>query len=76
MRKNFLNYLHDFMTQDSLIESIFSTKSASCTSEIASSSVLLLDTRISKASDKSILHDFYPKHLNHKLGQNQTLKGI
>ena len=68
IRKDFLNYLEDFTTQDSLIGSTFSTtskKHESSVSKVSLPSVLSDDTEISKTSAKSNAHDFYPKHLNH-----------
>jgi hypothetical protein len=71
-RKDFLDYIEDSMSQDSLIGSTISTrskKSVSCTSKISSPSVLSYDTKASKVSKKtthmiitirtSIMH-FYP----------------
>jgi hypothetical protein len=72
IRKEFLNYLEDFMTQDSLIGSTINTRSkknassaSNISSKVSSPSVLSEDTEISKTSEKSNTHDFYPKHLNH-----------
>jgi hypothetical protein len=68
IRKDFLNHLEDFTTQDSLIGSTISTtskKHESSVSKVSSPSVLSDDTEISKTSAKSNAHDFYPKHLNH-----------
>jgi uncharacterized membrane protein YpjA len=48
MRKDFLDYLKDFMVQDSLIEYIISTgskKTVLCASKISSSSVVSEDTK-------------------------------
>jgi hypothetical protein len=66
MRKDFLDYLEDFMTQDSLIGSTISTRSkktVSSASEISSQTDV--DTKVSKSSNKFNVQDFYPKHLNH-----------
>jgi hypothetical protein len=66
MRKGFLDYLEDFVTQDSLIGSTINTRSkktVSSASEISSTSDV--DTKVSKSSNKSNAQDFYPKHLNH-----------
>jgi hypothetical protein len=66
MRKDFLDYLEDFMTQDSLIGSTISTsskKTVSSASKISSPSDV--DTKVSKSSNKSNVQDFYPKSLNH-----------
>jgi hypothetical protein len=68
IRKDFLNYLDDFTTQDSLIGSTISTtskKHQSSVSNASTPSVLSNNTEISKTSAKSNVHDFYPKHLNH-----------
>ena len=68
IRKDFLNFLEDFMTQDSLIGSKISSrskKSASSASKISSPCVPSEVTKISKTSGISNTHDFYPKHLNH-----------
>jgi hypothetical protein len=68
MRKDFWDYLEVFMAKDSLIRSTISTrfkKAVSCASKISSPSVISEDTTQSKASEKSNVHDFFPKHLNH-----------
>jgi hypothetical protein len=68
MSKDFLDYLEDFMTQDSLIGSTISTRSkktVSSVSKISSPSVVSEDTKATKASEKSNAHYFYPKNLNH-----------
>jgi hypothetical protein len=68
IRKDFLNYLEDFTTQDSLIGPVISTtskKHESSVSNVSSPSVLSDNTEISKTSAKSNAHDFYPKHINH-----------
>jgi hypothetical protein len=65
IRKDFLNYLKDFTTQDSLIGSVISTTSKkleSSVSKVSSPSVLSDNTDILKTSAKSNAHDFYPKH--------------
>jgi hypothetical protein len=70
IRKDFLDYLEDFMTQDSLIGSTISTsskKTVSCASKISSPSVVSEDTKVSKASEKSNAQYFYPKNLNHAI---------
>jgi hypothetical protein len=72
VRKDFLHYIEDSMSHDSLIGSTISTrskKSVSCASKISSTSVLSHDTKISKYQRKttqmnftlrtSIMH-FYP----------------
>ena len=68
MRKDFLDYLEDFMTQESLIGSTINTRSkktVSSASEISSPSVVSKDTKVSKASEKSNARYFYPKNLNY-----------
>jgi hypothetical protein len=58
MRKDFLDYLEDFMTQDSLIGSTINTRSkktVSSASEISSPSVVSENTKVSKASESLIL---------------------
>jgi hypothetical protein len=67
LRKNFLDYLEDYLSQDSVIGSTISTRSKniSCPSNISSSSVLSQDTKTSKVSERSNKHDFYPKNFNH-----------
>jgi hypothetical protein len=67
-RKDFLDYIDDSMSHDSLIGSTISTrskKSVSCVSKISSSSVLSHDSKASKVSEKDKPHDFYPKNFNH-----------
>jgi hypothetical protein len=66
MRKDFLDNLEDFVTQESLIGSTINTRSkktVSSASKISSPSDV--DTKVSKSSNKSNEEDFYPKHLNH-----------
>jgi hypothetical protein len=68
LRKDFLDYIEDSMSQDSLIGSTISTrsrKSVSCASKISSTSVLSHDSKASKVSEKDNPHDFYPKNFNH-----------
>jgi hypothetical protein len=67
MRKDFLDYLEDFATEDSLIGSTStrSKKTLSCASKISSPSDVSEDTKVSKSSNKPNVQDFYPKHLNH-----------
>jgi hypothetical protein len=63
IRKDFLNYLEDFTTQDSFIGSTISTRSKkheSSVSKVSTPSVLSNNTEISKTSAKSNAHDFYP----------------
>jgi hypothetical protein len=78
IRKDFLNYLEDFTTQDSLIGSTISTRSKtheSSVSKASSISVLSDNTEISKTSAKSIAHDFYTKHLNHAFMPKSDFEG-
>jgi hypothetical protein len=68
VRKDFLDYIEDSMTHDSLIGSTISTrsnKSVSCASKISSPSVLSHDTKTSKVSEKANPNDFYSKNFNH-----------
>jgi hypothetical protein len=68
VRKDFLDYIANSMSQDTLIGSIISTRSKkniSCASHISSPSVLSQDTKESKVSEKANPHDFYPKNFNH-----------
>jgi hypothetical protein len=68
VRKDFLDYIEDSISYDSLIGSTISTRSKkniSCASKISSSSVLSHDTKKSKLSEKDNSHDFYPKNFNH-----------
>ena len=63
LRKNFLDYLEDSMSQDSLIGSTISTRSQkdkSCASKISSPIDLSQDTKTSKVSEVSNKHDYYP----------------
>jgi hypothetical protein len=67
VHKDFLDYIEDSMSHDSLIGSTISTrskKSVSCSSKISSPSVLSHDIKTSKVSEKDNPHDFYPKNLN------------
>jgi hypothetical protein len=76
VRKDFLDYIEDSMSHDSLIRSTISTrskKSVSCASKISSPSVLSHDTKASKVSEKDNPHDFY---LNHAFYPNLTLRDI
>jgi hypothetical protein len=77
VRKDFLDYIEDSMSQDTLIGSTISTrskKSVSCASKISSPSVLSHDSKISKVSEKDNPHDFYPKNFNHSFYPNLTLR--
>jgi hypothetical protein len=77
VRKDFLDYIEDSMSHESVIGSTISTrsrKSVSCASHISSTSVLSHDTKASKVSEKVNPHDFYPKNFNHAFYPNLTLK--
>ena len=69
LRKNFLNYLEDSMSQDSLVGSAVTTTSSnkdiSCVSSRSSPSVSSQDTKSSTGSRRSNTHNFYPKNLNY-----------
>jgi hypothetical protein len=68
VRQDFLDYIEDSMSHDSLIGSTIITrskKSVSCASKISSPSVLSHDTKTSKVPEKDKPHDFYPKNFNH-----------
>jgi hypothetical protein len=68
VRKDFLDYIEDSMSQDSLIGStisIRSKKSVSCASKISSPSVFSHDAKTSKVSEKDNPHNFYHKSFNH-----------
>jgi hypothetical protein len=70
LSKDFLYYIEDSMSHDSLIGSTISNrsnKSVSCASKISSSTVLSHDTKTSKVSEKDNPHDFYPKNFNYVL---------
>jgi hypothetical protein len=65
VRKEFLDYIEDSMSQDSLIGSTISTRSkknVSFASKISSPIVLSHVTKTSKVSEKVNPHDFYPKN--------------
>jgi hypothetical protein len=68
VRKDFLDYIEDSMSHNSLIGSTISNRSkknVSCAIKISSPSVLSHDTKTSKVSEKDNPHDFYPKKFNH-----------
>jgi hypothetical protein len=68
VRKDFLDYIEDSMSHDSLTGSKISTtskKNVSCASNISSSSVLSHDAKTSKVSEKDNPHDIYPENFNH-----------
>jgi hypothetical protein len=68
VRKDFLDYIKDSMSYDSLIGSTIITrsrKSVSYASKISYPSVLSHDTKASKVSEKANPHDSYPKNFNH-----------
>jgi hypothetical protein len=64
--------------EDSLIGFTISTRSkktVSCDSKVSSPSDVSKDTTVSKASGKSNVHNFYPKHLNHAFMPNPDFQG-
>jgi hypothetical protein len=68
VRKDFLDYIEDSMSQDFLIGSTISTrsrKSVSYADDISSTIFLSHDTKASKVSEKANPHDFYPMNFNH-----------
>jgi hypothetical protein len=68
VRKDFLDYIEDSMSHESLIGSTISSayqKHVSCAGKTFSPSVLSHDTKTSKVSEKDNPHDFYPKNFNH-----------
>jgi hypothetical protein len=78
VRKNFLDYIEDSMSQDTLIGSTISTrskKSVFCASKISSPSVLSHDAKTSKLSEKAKPHDFYPKKFNHAFLPKPDVEG-
>jgi hypothetical protein len=78
VRKDFLDYIDDSMSHDSLIGSTISTrsrKSVSCASTISSTSVLLHDTKASKVSEEANPHDFYQKNFNHAFLHKPDFEG-
>jgi hypothetical protein len=78
VRKDFLDYIEDSMSHDSLIGSTISTrskKSVSCASKISSPSVISHDTKASKVSEEDHPHDFYPKNFNHAFLPNPDFEG-
>ena len=65
------------MSQDSLVGSTISTRSQkniSCASKISSPSVFSQDTKISRMSEGSNKHDFYPKNFNHAFLPKQNFE--
>jgi hypothetical protein len=76
--KDFLDYIEDTMSHDSLIGSTISTrskKSVSCASKISCPSVLSHDTKTSNVSEKANPHDFYSKNFNHAFLPNTDFEG-
>jgi hypothetical protein len=77
--KNFLDYIEDSMSNDSLIESTISTrckKNGLCNSKISFPSVLSHETNRSKVSEKANPHDFYSRNSIMNFYPNQTLMVI
>jgi hypothetical protein len=78
VRKDFLDYLDDSMSQDSLIDSTVNTisrRSVSCASNLSSVSAISVDTKTSKASSKISQHDLYPKNHNHAFMPKPDFEG-
>jgi hypothetical protein len=78
VHKDFLDYIEDLMSQDSLIGSTISTrsrKSVSCASNISSPSVLSHDTKASKVSEEANPHDFVLRTSIMHFYPNLSLKG-
>jgi hypothetical protein len=76
--KDFLDYIEDSMSHDSLIGSTISTRSkkiVSCASMISSPSDLSHDTKTSKISEKSNPHDFYSKNFSHEFLPKPDFEG-
>jgi hypothetical protein len=67
--KDFLDYIENSMSHDSLVGCTIITRSKnnlSCANKISSPSVLFShNTKTSKVSEKDNPHDFYPKNFNH-----------
>jgi hypothetical protein len=77
IRKDFLDYIEDSMSHDSLIGSTVSTrskKSVSCANKISSPSVLSHDAKTSKVSEKDNPHDFILRTSFMHFYSNLTLK--
>jgi hypothetical protein len=78
VHKDFLDYIEDSMSHDSLIGSTISTrtkKSVSCASMISSPSVLSHDTKASRVSEKDNPNDIYPKNFNHAFLPKPNFEG-
>jgi hypothetical protein len=78
IRKDFLAYIEDSMSQDSLIGSLISTrsrKSVSWANKISSPIDLSHDTKASKVSKKDNPHDFYLKNFNHSFLHKPDFEG-
>jgi hypothetical protein len=78
VRKDFLDYLEDSMSQDSLIGSTINTRSrrsVSCASNLSSPTAISDDTKMSKVSSKISQHDFYPKNHNHAFMPKPDFEG-
>jgi hypothetical protein len=77
-RKNFLDYIEDSISHESLIGSTISNrskKSVPCANKISSPIVLSHDTKTSKVSEKDNPHDFYPKNFNHAFLSKSDFEG-
>jgi hypothetical protein len=78
VRNDFLDYIEDSMSHDSLIGSTISTRSkniVSCASKISFPNILSHDTKTSKVSEKANPHDFCPKNFNHSLLPKPDFEG-
>jgi hypothetical protein len=78
VHKDFLYYIEDSMSHDSLIGSTIitrSSKSVSCAGNFSSPSVLSHDIRTSKVSQKDKPHEFYPKNFNHAFLPKPNFEG-
>jgi hypothetical protein len=78
VRKDFLDYIEDLMSHDSLIGSTIGTRSkesVSFASKITPRSVLSHDSKPSKVSKKANPHNFYPKNFNHAFLSKPDFEG-
>jgi hypothetical protein len=78
VRNDFLDYIEDSMSHDSLIGSTINTtsrKSVSCASKLSSPSFLSHDTKTSIVSEKANPHDYYPMIFNHAFLPKTNFEG-
>jgi hypothetical protein len=78
VHKDFLDYIEDSMSHDSLIGSTISTrykKSVYCANKVSFPSVLSHDTKVSNVSEIANPHDFYPKNFNHAFSPKPDFEG-